>query len=346
MSQSHAGHGNPVVGREDERASILDFVESCERLMKGRTMYVCGSPGVGKTLSVQHVLNAWAGNCGRGKKVPFRRTAYLNTIVLHDHFKVFSFIEDLVKGTSYVSRIKKKVVKEDAGETFAQLSDCVDSVVAASKSHCRDPVTVVAVIDEIDYLCPSLASATRGGSSKTSVSAKRQFDLISALFTLPKKLEGTKCTLVIIGIANSIDLSTKLTGLATSSRATRGRDPLIDSTVIFRPYTESELQSILDEISGGSLDKEAIRFCTQRIAKLNGDCRTVMDLCKQATSDSSSSTVSVRDVAATFNRVFRSQSQSVATLKALPQQQLLVLVAACRHASKHQERSEYPIPDL
>ena len=136
--------------------------------------------------------------------------------------------------------------------------------------------------------------------------------------------------------------------MSTSSRATRGRDPLIDSTVIFRPYTESELGLILDNVTGGSLDKEAIRFCTQRIAKLNGDCRTVMDLCKQAQSSASAAgnEVSVRDVAATFNRVFRSQTQSVAMLKALPQQQLLVLVAACRHASRHQDRSEFPITDL
>jgi len=356
MSETHVRPVKPIVGRETERSAILDFVEQCELSMKGRTMYICGSPGVGKTLSVQNVLDTWAKVKGAGATQSSHEVGYLNVIGLHDHLKVFSFIEDLIKGKSFVSKIKRKrgKEKEDAGESFAQLSDCVDSVVSVAESFCKKRTTCVVVLDEIDYLCPSLSAATRGGASKTSVAAKRQFDLISALFTLPRKLEGTKCTLVLIGIANSIDLSTKLSALSTSSRATRGREPLIDSTLIFRPYTAGELKSILSEATDSSLDQAAAQFCAQKVARLNGDCRKIIDLCKQAksrkvqlTGDSESSpSISINELGYVFSKAYKSQAESCESLKALPQQQLLVLVAACRHALSHPERAEFPISDL
>jgi cell division control protein 6 len=353
MTESHATSVSPIVGREAERRTILDFVETCERSNKGRTMYICGSPGVGKTLSVQNVMNAWQKDRSMASNLHSRRYSYVNIIGIHDHFKVFSFIESLVKGKSFASRIKRKRGDIDPGETFAQLSDCVESVISAAHSSCAKPTTCVVVLDEIDYLCPSLSAVTRGGSTKTSAGARRQFELVSALLTLPRRLEGSLCTLIIIGIANSIDLSTKLSAMSTSSRATRGREPLIESTLIFRPYTATELKSILAETTDHSIDQVAAQFCAQKVARLNGDCRKIIDICKQAKSrriqvdgTPSASAISINDLGSVFSKAYKSQSESTDSLRALPQQQLLVLVAACRHALSHPERVEFVIGDL
>lgn len=311
-------------------------------------MYVCGSPGVGKTMCVQNVLDAWSSK-GSGSVC---RHDYLNVIGLHDHLKVFGAIENLIKGRSFVSQIKKRGRggKDDIGETFAQVADCVDSVIATATQCCQKPTTCVFVVDEIDYLCPSLSAVTRGGAAKSSMAAKRQLELITSLFSLPHKLDNTNCCLIVIGIANSIDLSTKLATLTTNSRSTRARSPLIDSTLIFRPYTAGELKSIVNEVAGDELDAVAVEICSRKVAALHGDCRKVIDLCKQAkavkTKSGDSQRASVKDLMSVMETAYKSQSESSATLKALPLQQLLVLVAACRHANACPARTDFAISHL
>jgi Cdc6-like AAA superfamily ATPase len=316
-------------------------------------MYVCGSPGVGKTLSVQNVLERWATGAHATSRRHSRRLSYLNVIGLHDHLKVFSAIEDLVKGKSFVSKIKKGKLKDDVGESFAQVADCVDSIISTATDSCREKTTCVFILDEIDYLCPSLAGATRGGGGKNSTAAKRQFELISAILSLPRRLADTNCTLIILGIANSLDLANKLSSLSTNSRANRTQEPLVDRTLVFRPYTASELKAIVNKVTNNALDPVAVEVCSRKVAALHGDCRKVIDLCKQAKSKKArgdtceeSSSASVKDLMAVMDTAYKSQAESSSTLRALPQQQLLVLVAACRHSTSHPERSEFTIPDL
>jgi Cdc6-like AAA superfamily ATPase len=350
-SPPHVDSGRLVIGREVERASILDFVDKCEKGRSGQTMYVCGSPGVGKTLCVQRVLEEWV-TINRQRGSSRHRFDYLNVIGLNDHLKVFTAIENLVKGKSFVSQIRKRTRKggEDIGESFAQIADCVDSVLGTVKERCVERTTCVFVLDEIDYLCSSLSAVTRGGSSKSSMVAKRQLDLITNLFTLPQRLALTNCCLVIIGIANSIDLSSKIADLTSNTRANRNRTPLISQTLIFKPYSASELKSIVTEMTGNNLDPVAVEICSRKVAAMHGDCRKVIDLVKQAKShkakrgeDGSSS---VQDLMTVMDVAYKSQGESSATLKALPLQQLLVLVAGCRYATSHPERTEFPVSDL
>ena len=349
-SSAHVATDRTVVGREDERASIFAFVEDCEVSKLGKTMYVCGSPGVGKTLCVQKVLQEWHSNrCS--PRAAGRRFDYLNVIGLNDHLKVFTAIETLIKGKSFVSQIKKRGRKtvDDIGETFAQVSDCIDSVVATAKEHCAKETTCVFVLDEIDYLCPSLSAVTRGGNSKSSLAARRQLDLITSLFALPESLASTKCCLIVIGIANSIDLSNKIGALANSTRSAR-RKPLIDSTLVFKPYSASELKSIVNKMTDNSLDQVAVEICSRKVAALHGDCRKVIDLCKQAKSSSKAKNgdgnATIQDLMGVMEAAYKSQAESSSTLKSLPLQQLLVLVAACRYANSHSDRTEFAVPDL
>ena len=332
-----------VIGRESERCNLLDFVDKCEESRCGRTKYVCGSPGVGKTVCVQNVVESWV----RGQKSQtIRKYDYRNVIGLHDHLKVFVALENLIKGTSYASQIRKKRQRgsDDIGESFAHVADCVDSVIAAARDSCTKPTTCVFVLDEIDYLCPSLSAVTRGGACKASLSAKRQLELISSLFSLPRKLEGTNCCLIIIGIANSIDLSAKLA-------VGRSREPLIDSTLIFRPYSAGELAAIVNVVSENQLDAISVEICSRKVAALHGDCRKVIDLCKQAKSNRTADVfeegvAGVKDLLHVMDKAYRSQAESCVTLKALPIQQLLVLVAACRFAMAHEERTEFSLVEL
>ena len=353
INRAHVEMDRKVIGRETERSSILAFVDKCEESGIGQTMYVCGSPGVGKTVCVQNVLQDWLKATASSRR-SLHKSDYLNIIGLHDHLKVFTAIENLIKGKSFVSQIKKRGRSggDDIGETFAQVADCVDSVVATARDHCQKPTTCVVVLDEIDYLCPSLSAVTRGGNTKSSLAGKKQLDLVTSLFSLPQKLAGTNCCLVVIGIANSIDLSGKITALTSNSRSCRNREALISSTLIFRPYSAGELKSIVNEMTENQLDPVAVEICSRKVAALHGDCRKVIDLCKQAKSNKAakqggaSGTASIKDLMAVMDTAYKSQAESSVSLKALPLQQLLVLVAACRHATSHSERTEFAVPDL
>lgn len=337
-----------VVGRESERSAILDFVALCEKNRSGGVMYCAGPPGTGKTLCTKNVLTEWENVKSAGCT---KRWSYLNAIGLKDHLTVFSAIEALVRGSSYSSQVRKRGRTggfQDTAEPFAQVADCVDSIestakLVASKSSGRNthPVCIM-VVDEIDYLCSCLSGATRG-SGKSQQLVKRQVDLITNLFSLPEKLAGCGITLVIIGIANSIDLSSKLAILYK-------KKALINKTLLFRPYTASELKDIVLSLTGSDLDPVAVEVSARKVAAVHGDCRKVIDLCKQAKNlanqKGSVTTTTIQDLMTVMNKAYKSQSESLVSLKALPLQQLLVLVSACRFALEHRERSEFGIMDL
>jgi len=351
-----------VIGREAERSSILAFVDKCEETRNGGVLYCAGPPGTGKTLCTQNVLNDWTKS--KSCKTS-RRYDYLNVIGLNDHLRVFSAIETLVKGKSYVTQIRKRGRSkiDDNAEPFAMVADCIASVIETANEYCSKPTTCVFVLDEIDYLCPSLSSVARGGNSRSAMTAKKQLDLITSLFSLPAHLtkRGSNLSLVIIGIANSIDLSEKITALSKPSKRQQATctipyGPLISSTLLFRPYQASELKAIVNQITENELDPVAVELCSRKVASIHGDCRKVIDLCKQAKNTGAAATTSntghdagpttVKHLMSAMDKAYKSQSESISTLRSLPLQQLLVLVAACRYASAHQERTDFGISDL
>lgn len=53
-----------VVCREDEQNKIMDFCKACIEHEKAGSLYACGCPGTGKSLSMEKVRRAlvdWAG---------------------------------------------------------------------------------------------------------------------------------------------------------------------------------------------------------------------------------------------------------------------------------------------
>ena len=50
--------------REDEQKRVLEFLKQCIEQEKAASLYVCGCPGTGKSLSIEKVKQAlvdWAG---------------------------------------------------------------------------------------------------------------------------------------------------------------------------------------------------------------------------------------------------------------------------------------------
>jgi len=93
------------------------------------------------------------------------------------------------------------------------------------------------------------------------------------------------CKLILFGIANSIDLTDRFLPRLKQ----RNFEPEL---LIFRPYTKSQLIRIIKQrLSSGSggdyseyFEDIAVTLCAQKVAKMYGDVRKCLELCREALS--------------------------------------------------------------
>ena len=343
-----------VVGRVAERDEIRAFLEkyvlpSDGAADSGSTLYVSGCPGTGKTLSVTSTVAEFAANHGQDSFA----FVSVNAMGIGSAIGIFDAISGqlaelpLVKQTGRRGGGAKR--KRELAEFCAQVQDGVEKVISVLKT-CEKPVLVL--VDEVDRLVPSLAASKNRSKRKANV---LEVELLTALLRLPFIVPST-VRISIIGIANSMDLALNLESFY-------GRK-CVAQALAFKPYTADELRAIVhatlalqeaelvgDQGSEGKrprkMEAAAVELCVRKIASLHGDCRKVMDVCRQAVSAEKSGaageTVTIMETARLLDDCYKGAFDSEAALKALPLQQLLVLASACKVAVTQAENDEWPI---
>ncbi|XP_072502448.1 cell division control protein 6 homolog isoform X2 [Notamacropus eugenii] len=103
-------------------------------------------------------------------------------------------------------------------------------------------------------------------------------DVLYTLFEWPW-LRNSR--LVLIGIANSLDLTDRI--LPRLQARTKCRPQLVN----FPPYTKEQIATILQDrlkqvSSDQVLDNAAIQFCARKISAVSGDARKALDVCRRA----------------------------------------------------------------
>ncbi|XP_074080077.1 cell division control protein 6 homolog isoform X2 [Macrotis lagotis] len=103
-------------------------------------------------------------------------------------------------------------------------------------------------------------------------------DVLYTLFEWPW-LKNSR--LVLIGIANSLDLTDRI--LPRLQARAKCRPQLVN----FPPYTKEQIATILHdrlkEVSSDQvLDNAAIQFCARKISAVSGDARKALDVCRRA----------------------------------------------------------------
>lgn len=221
-----------------------------------KTMFLCGVPGTGKTATVFSVIHKLAQILNQ-KKPPINqfRHAYINGQHLSSAEKVYS--EILLKFTG------ETCAPEEAQERLERLfSSHEDYVVRGNrrKTATKMPSCFkIVIIDELDLL----------------YSDKRQ-NVFYSLFDWPTSSDST---MILIAIANAMDLPERLRG-RISSRL--GWDKLV-----FESYTTNCLKNIVrarlgTELQDKCFEKAAITIACQRIGKTTGDARRILDTCRLA----------------------------------------------------------------
>lgn len=152
----------------------------------------------------------------------------------------------------YQQRKAKRTRRGDANkDTFVEMKEAI-----AAYEH-----MTILVLDEIDQI------------------ETRNYELLRNIFKLPSVLKGK---LILIGIANSLDLTTKLTQLKEISSRNFHK-------IRFLPYTkdqivaiiESRLKNFIDD-ENVFIDKMAINYCASKISSCSGDIRKALDVCRRS----------------------------------------------------------------
>lgn len=272
------GETPKMKGREVEHGQVYDFLSKCYREEHGGSLYVSGVPGTGKSLSMS-VIAAGLPAWEQAQGFEPAQVTTVNLMTLSNPGKtVFTHLRDAL-----CSSASSLNAETDLRKTIFS----------------RRSALKVVILDEIDAMVSGTA-------------------LPRALITLFNWADAKNSKLILIGIANAIDLADRLV------------DSLVHrpSTLVFRPYSKAQLRSLItDRITGTTdFDDGAIELCARKVAGVAGDMRQAMELVRTSTARAEGGVVGMRDVAATARSLFA--SKHIEVIQSLPQQQQIALCVA------------------
>lgn len=228
--------------RNKEMEEITAFVKgaTCEDQCLGRCLYIHGVPGTGKTMTVLAVMRNLRSEVDAGHMRPFSFVE-INGLKLASPENVYRVIYEALSG----HRVGWKKALHSLNERF---SDC-DRVGKEENQPC------VLLIDELDLL------VTRNQS---------------VLYNILDWPNRPNSKLVVIGIANTMDLPEKLLPRISSRMGIQ--------RLCFGPYNYHQLQEIISTRLKGIdvFERQAIEFASRKVAAISGDARRALEICRRA----------------------------------------------------------------
>ncbi|GAA0142289.1 replication origin binding protein [Lithospermum erythrorhizon] len=228
--------------RDKEMEEITAFIKDaiCENQCLGRCLYIHGVPGTGKTMSVLSVMRNLRSEVDAGSTKPYCFVE-INGLKLASPENIYSVIYEALSG----HKVGWKKALHFLNERFS------------SETRCRkeENQPCVLLIDELDLL------VTRNQS------------VLYNILDWPTKPHSN---LVVIGIANTMDLPEKLLPRISSRMGIH--------RLCFGPYTYQQLQEIISSRLKGivAFEKPAIEFASRKVAAVSGDARRALEICRRA----------------------------------------------------------------
>ncbi|XP_062518524.1 cell division control protein 6 homolog [Corticium candelabrum] len=107
---------------------------------------------------------------------------------------------------------------------------------------------------------------------------------VSSLYKLFEYPSTPNSQLILIGIANALDLTERVLCRIHL------RDACKPMLLHFNPYTKEQIQTIIQArmktVSGIELDSLSIEFCSRKVAAVTGDIRKALSMCRRAVEQS------------------------------------------------------------
>lgn len=311
-----------VVCREEEQKVVLEFCKGCVEHEKAGSLYICGCPGTGKSLSMEKVkeqLLNWAMEAG----LPRPDILSVNCTTLTNTSDIFTKILGL-------NQAKGKNV---SATPLQQLQNLY-----SQKSSIKNMTLIVA--DELDYLIT------------------KDRAVLHDLFML-STFPFSRC--ILIGVANAIDLADRFLPRLTSLNCkpivvnyrAYSKDQILkilEERLNKLPYTVFQPQALelcARKVAAASGDmRNALCICGSAIEMLESDIRDSACNLNTSLEEKSSSlqnratapdfmkkrdldTVRVDHMALALAKTYR--SPVVDTIQSLPHHQQIVLCSSMKH---------------
>ncbi|XP_072997176.1 origin of replication complex subunit 1-like isoform X1 [Typha latifolia] len=228
--------------RNKEMEEITSFVKGAisNDQCLGRCLYIHGVPGTGKTMSVLAVMRKLRSEVGTGALKPFRFVE-INGLKLASPENIYKIIYEELSG----NRVGWKKALHYLNERFSDGPEVRE----------EENQPIILLIDELDLLL------TRNQS------------VLYNILNWPTKPNSK---LVVIGIANTMDLPEKLLPRISSRMGIQ--------RLCFGPYNYPQLQEIISSRLRGidAFEEQAIEFASRKVAAMSGDARRALEICRRA----------------------------------------------------------------
>lgn len=284
--------------RNEEIEEITTFIESalCDDQCLGRCLYIHGVPGTGKTMSVLSVMRNLRAKVDAGNIRP-HCFVEVNGLKLAAPENIYRVIHEALTGY----RVNWKKALQLLTKRFSDVNNCRD-----------DERPCILLIDELDLL------VTRNQS------------VLYNILDWPTKPQAK---LIVIGIANTMDLPEKLLPRISSRMGIE--------RLCFGPYNYQQLQEIISSRLEGinAFEKQAIEFASRKVAAISGDARRALEICRRAaeitdyhlkkqlslTSNTAKTHVGITEVEAAIQEMF--QAPHIQVMKSCSKQSKIFLTA-------------------
>ncbi|WRX33055.1 Bromo adjacent homology (BAH) domain - like 10 [Theobroma cacao] len=228
--------------RNKEMEEIMAFVKGaiCDDRCLGRCLYIHGVPGTGKTMSVLAVMRNLKSEVDAGSIRPYCFVE-VNGLKLASPENIYRVIYEALTG----HRVSWKKALQLLNERFSD----------GKKIGKEDDRPCILLIDELDLL------VTRNQS------------VLYNILDWPTKPHSK---LIVIGIANTMDLPEKLLPRISSRMGIQ--------RLCFGPYNYQQLQEIISSRLKGidAFEKQAVEFASRKVAAISGDARRALEICRRA----------------------------------------------------------------
>ncbi|GMI74253.1 UNFERTILIZED EMBRYO SAC 13, origin of replication complex 1B [Hibiscus trionum] len=228
--------------RNKEMEEITTFIKGaiCDDQCLGRCLYIHGVPGTGKTMSVLAVMKNIKSEVDAGSIRPYCFVE-VNGLKLAAPENIYTVIYEALTG----HRVSWKKALQLLNERFSD----------GKKMAKEDDRPCILLIDELDLL------VTRNQS------------VLYNILDWPTKPNSK---LIVIGIANTMDLPEKLLPRISSRMGIQ--------RLCFGPYNYQQLQEIISSRLKGldAFEKQAVEFASRKVAAISGDARRALEICRRA----------------------------------------------------------------
>ncbi|VVA32776.1 PREDICTED: origin [Prunus dulcis] len=228
--------------RDKEMLEITAFIKDAisDDKCLGRCLYIHGVPGTGKTMSVLAVMRNLRTEVDAGSIRPYSFVE-INGLKLASPENIYRVIYEALSG----HRVNWKKALHLLNERFSE----------GKKIGKEDDKPCILLIDELDLLL------TRNQS------------VLYNILDWPTKPHSK---LVVIGIANTMDLPEKLLPRISSRMGIE--------RLCFGPYNYQQLQEIVSSRLKGinAFKEQAIEYASRKVAAISGDARRALEICRRA----------------------------------------------------------------